>query len=219
MADTPTLPLADTSDMASLHRVFRNALNNAPRLVGPAAGDGERAEMVGSYYDNVLRLLEVHHDGEDQLLTPRLVARATPDECADVTRIAQQHVAVLADIAEAEAQIGSFRATPTSDNAATLGDALTTPNASLVPHLDEEEKRVVPIASKYINVAEWGELPGHGIGNFTGDKLWLILGLIREQMTDAQRANMDEHMPPPLAEFWAQSGQQMFTDYVGALRI
>ncbi len=218
MADAPTLPLADTSDMASLHRVFRNALDDAPRLLGPGAHDAERAELVGSYYDNVLKLLQVHHEGEDELLTPRLLARATPDECTEVTRIAQQHVGVLMDIAAAEGSIAQFRATPTVESAATLAGTLAVLNASLVAHLDEEEKVVVPVAAKYINVAEWGELPGHGMANFTGDKLWLILGLIREQMTDAERANMDEHMPPPLAEFWSHSGEQLFTDYVGALR-
>jgi hypothetical protein len=219
MADTPTLPLADTTEMASVHRVFRNALQDAPQLVGPAAGDPERAELVGSYYDNVLKLLHGHHDGEDLFLTPRLIDRGTPDECAEVSRIAAQHAAVLEDIVAAEERIGAFRAAPTADTAAGLASSLAVLDASLVSHLDEEEAIAMPIAAKYINVAEWGELPEHGIRYFTGDKVWLILGLIREQMTDSQRANMDEHMPPPLAEFWAQSGEQLFTEYVGALRI
>ncbi|HEX4015250.1 MAG TPA: hemerythrin domain-containing protein [Frankiaceae bacterium] len=219
MAETPTLPLADVSEMASLHRVFRNALNDVPRLVGPASGDAERAELVGSYYDNVLKLLHVHHQSEDESLTPRLVARGTPDEVAEATRIAEQHVGVLEDLDAAEAKIATFRATPNVDNGATLAGSLAVLNASLVAHLDEEEERVMPIAAKYINVAEWGEMPAHGLMNFTGDKIWLILGLIREQMTDGQRANMDEHMPPPVADFWAQSGEQLFTEYVGALRI
>jgi hypothetical protein len=218
MADAPTLPLADVTEMASVHRVFRNALDEAPQLVGPAAGDAERAELVGTYYDNVLRLLHVHHDSEDECLTPRLLARATAQEQVEASRVAQQHAGVLGDLAAAEVRIAEFRACSTVDNAASLAGSLAVLNASLVAHLDEEEELVMPIAAKYINVAEWGELPSHGFGNFTGDKVWLILGLIREQMTDSQRANMDEHMPPPVAEFWAQTGEQLFTDYVGALR-
>ncbi len=219
MAEIAELPMADTTEMAAIHRVFRNALTEAPRLVGPAAGDRERAEMVGSYYDNVLRLLHVHHESEDVSLTPRLVARGTPAEAAEITRIAQQHAAVLGDIEAANARIGAFRATPTIDSAATLASSLAGLQASLVPHLDEEEAVAMPIAAKYINVAEWGELPGHGIANFTGDKLWLILGLIREQMSDDQLANMDAHMPPPLSQFWAESGEQFFTEYISALHI
>jgi hypothetical protein len=161
----------------------------------------------------------VHHESEDELLTPRLVARGTRAESAEVARIAQQHLGVLSDIAAAEERIGEFRAAPTVDCAATLAGALAVLNASLVAHLDEEELIAMPIAAKYINVVEWGELPAHGIRNFSGDKLWLALGLIREQMSDAQRGEMDTHMPPPLAQFWAQSGQQLFTQYVSALRI
>lgn len=218
MSDTAELPLADVTEMASVHRVFRNALSDAPKLVGPAANDAERAELVGSYYDNVLRLLHVHHDSEDECLTPRLVARGTPEEVAEVTRIAAQHADVLTDIATAEGRIAEFRATPSLDTAATCAGSLATLNASLVAHLDEEETNAMPIAAKYINVAEWGELPGHGLANFTGDKIWLIIGLIREQMTDAQRADMLAHMPPPVADFWTGTGEQLFKDYMSVLR-
>jgi len=219
MAETAELPMADTTEMAAVHRVFRNALSDAPQLIGPASGDGERAELVGSYYDNVLRLLHVHHESEDELLTLRLVARGTPAEVEEITRIAAQHVSVRDDIEQAQARIDDFRGTPNVDSAAVLAGSLATLNASLVAHLDEEEANAMPIAAKYINVVEWGELPAHGMQNFTGDKLWLILGLIREQMSDEQRADMLAHMPPPLVEFWTATGEQLFNDYVSALRI
>ncbi len=219
MAETAELPLADTTEMASVHRVFRNALNQVPQLVGPAAGDAERAETVGSYYANVLRLLHVHHESEDELLTPLLLERGTADEAAEISRIAAQHAEVRADIESAEARIGEFRADPTVDNAATLAGALATLNASLVAHLDEEESVAMPIAARYINVAEWGQLPAHGLQHFDGDKLWLILGLLRREMTDPQRANMDAHMPAPVAQFWTETGEGLYTQYRSALGI
>jgi hypothetical protein len=218
MADMPQLPLADTTEMAGVHRVFRNALSEAPQLIGSAESGGDRAELVGSYYDNVLALLHGHHDGEDELLTPRLLARATPEEAAEAARIGSQHAEVLGDLAAAQERAAAFRASPHAGAGATLDGALARLNASLIPHLDEEEEIAMPIAAKYINVAEWGELPGHGMANFTGDKLWLIIGLIREQMTPSQIADMDTHMPPPVADFWANSGQHLFTDFVGELR-
>jgi hypothetical protein len=219
MAETAELPLADTTEMASVHRVFRNALSQVPQLVGPAAGDADRAELVCSYYDNVLNLLHVHHEGEDLLLTPLLLERGTADETAEITRIAAQHAAVLGDIETAEARIADFRSSPTVDAAAAMAGALATLNASLVAHLDEEENTAMPIAAKYVNVAEWGQLPAHGLQHFSGDKLWLILGLLRTEMTDAQRANMDAHMPPPVFQFWTETGEALYTDYVKALGI
>ena len=63
----------------------------------------------------------------------------------------------------------------------------------LIPHLDREEAEILPLAGEHLTVEEWGMLPGHSMGNFSGDKIWLIIGLIRENFTpgsarpDAQR--------------------------------
>jgi hemerythrin-like domain-containing protein len=219
MAETAELPLADTTEMASVHRVFRNALSQVPQLVGPASDDADRAQLVGSYYDNVLKLLHVHHESEDEFLTPLLLERGTPDETSEIARIAAQHAAVLGDIEAAEARIAEFTAGPTVDRGAVLAASLAELNASLVAHLDEEENTAMPIAAKYINVAEWGQLPAHGLQNFRGDKIWLILGLLRTEMTDSQRANMDANMPPPVSQFWTETGEGLYREYVSALGI
>ena len=218
MSETRQLPLADTSDMIGFHRVFREALSSAPRLVGSAPdGDLNRAEQVASYYDNVLRLLHAHHEGEDELLTPKLVERQ-PDSADLILRVAAQHHDVLAALAAAETAVQTWRGDPSAARRDDAVQALAALDVTLVPHLDEEEREVLPIAARCINVAEWGELPAHGIRTFSGDKPWLILGLIQEQMTPDQIADMEAHMPPPVAEFWASAGRPMFAHYVDELR-
>jgi hypothetical protein len=212
------LPLADTSDMVGLHRVFREALACAPTWVGAAdPDDAARAELVGSYYSNVLDLLHSHHEGEDEHLTPRLLERA-PDHADTISRIAGQHEPVLSAIEAAEGAIAAWRANPSTDTRDATATALARLKTALTPHLDEEEREILPIAARYINVAEWGLLPEHGLKTFKGDKLWLILGLIQEQMTADQRANMEAHLPPPLLEFWTGEGRTLFTAYVADLR-
>src|SRR5262249_7831808 len=84
--------------------------------------------------------------------------------------------------------------------------------AQLVVHLDREEAEALPLCAVYLSPEEWGALPGHGMANFHGDKIWLILGLIRQRMTEAQRADMLEHMPPPAVEMWTGFGEQAFKD-------
>src|SRR5581483_10809629 len=80
-----------TQDMVALHRIFREALSVAPRAVGGVApGDTERSALVGSYYFNVLRLLNGHHQSEDELVWPRLYERC-PAEAEVVEAIADQH--------------------------------------------------------------------------------------------------------------------------------
>lgn len=213
-----SLPLADTSDMIGLHRVFRNALDNAPQYVGTAQdGDAERAEVVGSYYAHVLELLHHHHEGEDALLTPRLLERA-PEHAELISRIASQHDSVLGALDAADSAIADWRANPSAEARDALVDSLATLNATLVPHLDEEEREILPIAAQHINVAEWGEMPAEGMKAFRGDKMWLLLALVQEQMTPAQIANMEAHMPPPVAEMWNGPGRGLAADYIAQVR-
>lgn len=212
------LPLADTSDMIGLHRVFRDALAVAPTLVGSVEeGDTDRTELVCAYYENVLDLLRGHHDGEDELLTPLLLERV-PDQAETVTRIAGQHETVLATLAAADAAVATWRTEPTAAHRDDAARALSTLDTGLAPHLDEEEQVILPIAAQCIDVAEWGRLPEHGMRSFRGDKLWLILGLIQEQMTEAQKQAMESHLPPALREFWNGPGIGMFDSFVADLR-
>jgi len=50
------------------------------------------------------------------------------------------------------------------------------------------------------------------LAGYQGDKVWLIQGLIRERMTDAQRARMLFHMPPPAREMWIGVGEHAFNE-------
>jgi len=91
-------------------------------------------------------------------------------------------------------------------------DDLGALRTQLVTHLDREESDALPLCEANLSVEEWGSLSGHGMANFHGDKIWLILGLIRERMTEAQRAAMLEHMPPPAVEMWTSFGEQAFKE-------
>jgi hypothetical protein len=72
----PELPLADATAMTRFHRIFREALDAVPGLVGDApADDDDRADLVGSYYDNVLKLLHAHHEAEDLTIYPLMLER------------------------------------------------------------------------------------------------------------------------------------------------
>jgi len=213
------VPGPDTADMLAVHHVFREALGTASRLVGEVpAGETTRSELVGSYYDNVLRFLEAHHEGEDLLVTPLLAQRCSGDEAEVVLRVADQHKQVLGPLQDAEEAVRAWRLG--ADPGAT-GDAIAALVALgdvLAPHLDEEEEDVLPLAAAHLTAEEWGALPGHGMQSFTGDNLWLILGLIREAMTDRQRDLMLAHMPPPAADAWRATGEAEFRAFIGQVR-
>jgi hypothetical protein len=212
-----TPPLADTSGMAQVHRVFRDAVAAAPSLIGSAAARGAaRVDLVASYYANVLALLHAHHDGEDELIWPILLQRA-PDQAAEVHRIAGQHGDVASALEAASAAIAAWQQARDAVTGSAAAAAVATLGTALLAHLDEEEAFIVPLAAQHILAPEWGELPGHALRNFSGDKMWLVLGLIREQMSARQLTMMDDHMPPPVLAMWQQHEPE-FKDFAAALR-
>ncbi len=130
----------------------------------------------------------------------------------------EQHHEALALLEEAKAALEAW---PGGDAAAQKAaeERLDALGSHLCEHLDEEEAKVLPLAAEYLSMEEWGALPGHGMANFHGDKIWLILGLIRERMTEEQRAAMTAHMPPPALEMWTGFGQQAFEDYSSVVEV
>lgn len=209
-------PLADTSDMAQVHQVFRDAIDLAPVLIGSAA-DPQRVELVATYYDHVLGLLHAHHDGEDALIWPRLCERA-PEQAAEIRRIADQHAGVTDALEAAGSCLAEWRAAGDADTGDRLAFAMAELGGGLLPHLDEEERFIVPLAAQHLTAPEWGELPSHAMQHFGGDRLWLILGLVAEQMRPDQLAMMEAHMPAPVVEMWTTTGQQRFAEFVSELR-
>ena len=212
MAEQSGAPRPDVTDMYAVHGVFRDTLGAAPELVGGIEpGDAERMALIANYYENILSFLEAHHDGEEKLVFPLLRERCAGED-ALVERMTDEHHEAMRLLEEAKSVLAAWPAGDATTQKAAL-DALIALHAQLVDHLDEEEAKVLPLAAENLSAEEWGALPGHGMANFHGDKIWLILGLIRERMTDEQRAAMLEHMPPPALEMWTGFGEQAFKDY------
>ena len=135
-----------------------------------------------------------------------------------IDHMAEQHHEALALLEQAKAALAAW---PGGDAAAQTAaqERLDDLGSHLNEHLAEEELKVLPLAGEYLSMQEWGALPGHGMAAFDGDKIWLILGLIRERMNDDQRAAMLAHMPPPALEMWSTFGEQAFADYSAVVEV
>jgi hypothetical protein len=202
--------------MAAVHKVFRSSLRSAPHFIATTKGDDARRYLIADYYTNVLAFLEVHHDGEEELLFPLLAERAP--EHKDLIDLAKsQHHDALAALHISKDALAAWQEKGDSE-AAEVERSLDTLDRVLSAHLDMEEAEIVPLAADHVTVEEWGMLPAHGFANFKGDKIWLILGLIRENFTDEQRAIMLAHMPPPAVQMWETVGEASFDQMMGEVR-
>jgi hypothetical protein len=118
---------------------------------------------------------------------------------------AEHHAAAASDAATTE-MLAAWVADPSSGKASSLAGSLGDLRSVLGAHLEDEERSFLPIAATTFTAEEWGQLAGDVARTFSGDKLWLILGLIVEQMTEEQRAFTRARMPPPVAEMWSSPG-------------
>ena len=202
-------PRPDVSDMYAVHQALRDSLGWAPQLVREVdATDTARIGLITNFYENVLSFLHVHHGGEEELIFPLLSERCA-EELAIVDEMASQHADVVELIARSHRALGSWsggESAAQEGSATALGDL----GERLEDHLADEERRLLPLCADNLSLQEWGALPGHALGAFDGDKVWLILGLIRDHMTQDQRDQMLAHMPPPAVEMWTSMGEQAY---------
>ncbi|MFZ0714478.1 hemerythrin domain-containing protein [Mycobacterium sp.] len=206
----------DTSDMAAVHKVFRTSLAAGPDFLSSAAGDDERRALIANYYANLMAFLKVHHEGEEELVFPLLIERA-PQHAGLVTQAEGQHADVIGRLLAVSESVNSWdlKGDPQAPD---LLNALRSLETSLMPHLDQEEAEIVPLAAEHLTPEEWGALPGHAMRSFDGDKIWLIIGLIRENFTPQQREAMLANMPPPARDMWQGFGESAFNDLIAEVR-
>jgi hemerythrin-like domain-containing protein len=211
--------LADvTRDMLMLHRVFRRELGAAPALVRSVAdGDTARAAAVAAHLRLVLKILDVHHSGEDELVWPLLMQRAPTDEQLIATMEAQ-HAVVAKQLPVVERRLLSWIASGSTDDGTALAAELTTLQAALVEHLDLEEAKVLTLIAAHLSPPEWDRLAQHGMRAVGDDERVPVLGMFMEDMPDAERAAFLGHMPPPVSQMWSGIGQASYGAYVAEVR-
>jgi hemerythrin-like domain-containing protein len=208
----------DTSDMLIPHGVFRTGFASAGSIIaGVRPGDVERTALVGSYLDNVLRFLDAHHGGEDAVVWPVLGERS-PAAAELLARMQNEHAAIHELREKAGTALTAWTATASAEDGRALASALAGLAAEIDVHFGEEEAEILPLASRNMSPEEWGQLPGHAMQHFTGDKIWLVLGLVFEQMTPEQLAITLQHMPPPVVQMWDSTGRAAFEEFIAAVR-
>ncbi|MDM7830791.1 hemerythrin domain-containing protein [Cellulomonas edaphi] len=204
----------DTSDMLTIHALFRRAYTDAPVLVrGVAGGDVARARAVAAHVREVSQALHHHHQGEDTLLWERLEQRA-PACALHVGLMRAQHAATAA-------QLGALlEALPRWESAADVAEresvagALDAIRDTLLEHLGQEETAILPTAATVMTQREWGALHEHGMAAVPRDRLLLQLGWILEVVPADERAGwLRANLPAPARLAWHLVGRRRFAEH------
>ncbi|WP_280267140.1 hemerythrin domain-containing protein [Nocardia wallacei] len=208
----------DTREMEIIHRGLRRESRLLIRLVAAVApGDTARAAVIAGHF-RIYRLgMKNHHEGEDELLWPPLLARV--DLGTDVVlRMQAQHERVAATLTRLDAAVSTWEVTAGADERDTLVAALTDHRAVLLEHLDDEEATLLPLVAEYITDAEWAALGEHQVANTPTFTLLTLFGVVLEDANRAERATLLGGLPVPVRVIWHVIGRARYARHIRRVR-
>jgi iron-sulfur cluster repair protein YtfE (RIC family) len=180
----------DAFDMAIAHQAFRNELHNAPGLVRDVeADDTARAAVVGAHLEFIVAALHHHHAAEDDLIWPKLQARA-PASAEDITRMQQAHRGIADADAKVKSILASWVTSADARLAQQLVEAVEDLSARVDEHLADEERNIVPLINQHITPEEWQKCVARGAEFISRKNLrpGLVLGGLALDASSADEA-------------------------------
>lgn len=205
---TPTgFAYADTRNMYTAHIFFRREFGLLPDLVRSVApGDAERAKVVADHAALLRSLIHHHHQAEDEILWPLLLARA-PKEVDPVVHLAEghhEHIGTL--LSGAGAPLADWAGGADPEDGAVLALALQELAVVLFGHMSLEEQLVLPVVERHVLASEWAELEERALGPVAPRDVPLVLGM-------ALYEGDEEIVPEPLRADLLPVAPQAYADY------
>jgi len=195
----------DVRDMAIVHRTFRNVYEESARLVraAPAPPPG-RVTFLADHIDFGIAMLHVHHEGEDELLYPKLIERV-PEQAAMTEQVDHEH------------QL-TWRGRPSAETGEALAAALDHLNSVVQPHLDDEEQKVVPLAAVTLTQQEWDAMGKHAVASIPRNKRGIAFGMLLDPLNQPDRAYMMRVLPAPVRMLYPVLIDRPWKKYAATLR-
>jgi hypothetical protein len=191
---------ADTRMMGIVHSALRRDLVRVGLVLGTSqAAEPARRTALAEHLLWMMQFLHDHHAGEDDGLYP-LVKRRKPAAAELVERMDIDHNAVAAAVAAVNAAVTHHLADPTSPDS-TLLLAVDRLGAALLPHLEREEREMMPMVSASIAEGEWRawdkqyNLTPKGLTTLAEQAHWVLDGL------DEESSDHVRHLVPPVPRF------------------
>jgi hemerythrin-like domain-containing protein len=208
----------EVRDMAIVHRLFRQAYDEAARLVraDPTPSPG-RVTFLADHIDLVLGGLHSHHQEEDELLYPKLIERV-PEQAPMTEQVEHEHQVIATALDAASAACATWRQRPSVETGEALAAALDHLNEVVQPHLDDEEQKVVPLAAVTLTQQEWDAMGKRGMNSVPRNKRAIAAGMMLEPLDAADRAYMMKHVPAPLRMLFPIMIERPWKKYASTLR-
>jgi Hemerythrin HHE cation binding domain len=162
-------------------------------------------------------MLHVHHEGEDELLYPKLIERA-PEQAAVTEEAEHEHELIKTALDVAAAACAAWRQRPSTETGEALVAALGQLNSVVQPHLDDEEQKVVPLAAMTLTQREWDAMGKHGVAQMPRNMRGVAFGMILEPLGEPDRAYMMRVLPAPVRMLYPLLIERPWKKYASTLR-
>jgi hemerythrin-like domain-containing protein len=177
-ATVPAPPLVDVRDMVVVHTALLREIRLAPAAVDRVpAGDTRRAAAVDRHLGLVCELLHHHHEGEDEMLWPKVRARVAAPARAVLDTADAQHAGIEQSLGRLGAARTAWVATASADARETLATELGVMYRRLAEHLDFEERAVLPLAASVLTEPEWHAVGEAAVAALPKPVLPLVFGM------------------------------------------
>ena len=186
-----TAPTADTREYLVVHESLRVTLGrfvDATARLDPA----KLAAVLGSRWALFSRALHHHHEVEDGDFFP-LVKSKRQDAASLVDRLEREHVDLVTRLDAVDAAISALEASPSAATKERVHDSIKTVRDELVPHLDVEDKELLPVAAEAISDEVWKQMSEKAFRSVPKKDLPIVAGV----MDEVVRSLPVERRPPP----------------------
>lgn len=208
----------DAQDMAIVHRAFRRELRLLGEMIAEVPpGDVKRAAVLAEHFADLRVGLINHHQGEDELLWPLMLARVGPEREV-VLRMEAEHGRVVETLDEVDGLVTKWAPRADAETRDRLLAALEEHRTVLVEHLDDEEAHLLPLAERFLTAKEFGALGDHFAQHTPKTKLFKFFGMVMEDADERERAIMLGSVPPPVRLLWRLLGPPLYARTVRRVR-
>jgi hemerythrin-like domain-containing protein len=204
--------------MAIVHRTFREGYAEAARLVRAApAPSSQRVAFLADHVEFVVGMLHTHHEGEDELLYPKLIERV-PEQASMTEEVEHEHELIRKALDVVSTSCATWREQTSTGTGAALSAALDELNTVAQSHLDDEERKIVPLAAVTLTQEEWDAIGEHAVAHIPRDKKAIAFGMLLEPLNDDDRTYMKRVLPPPVRLLYPVLIGRQWKKYASTLR-
>lgn len=175
--------------------VRRDVARTEQALRALSEGDSARARQLQLAWQNLVRELTHHHEAEDDLIWPFLLARGVDAGLMDAMEA--EHAAMKTALAEAGRAIDEVVAEPTAARASGAADTVSRTSTVINDHLEHEERDVEPLVAQHLEDPEWKavekKLRPAGLANAGSALAWMQDGAGPREL-----AALKETIPAPV---------------------